>query len=339
LQDLPAEEQYDETIDSISKWLGENTGVSPYKINYVLDQYTGFLGDMFLPMLTPEAERGDDSLLGNILAPLTDQFTTDSTIKNQNVSDFYETVDELKKNANSSKATDEDILKSKYMNSVNSDLGELYALKREIQNSNLPDDKKYDKVRQIQAEINAYAKEALNSNSNVQYYGNYAIVGDRHYRLNDDGTWEKISDKELGKQGDVTDELGISASDYWSNKSEYDFAYEYPEKYLVAKSVGGYDAYKTYAKALSNIKADKDANGKTVSGSRKQKVFDYINSLNVDYGTKIILYKSEYPSDNTYNYDIVEYLQSRKNISYEEMLDILRELGFTVESNGYVHWD
>jgi hypothetical protein len=120
---------------------------------------------------------------------------------------------------------------------------------------------------------------------------------------------------------------------------EYEYAYENPDNYAVAKAVGGYDSYKTYSKELYNIKADKDKNGKSISGSRKEKVFDYINNLDADYGEKIILFKSEYPADDTYNYDIIEYLNGREDISYEEMETILKELGFNVDSKGNISWD
>ena len=347
LQDVPASEQYDETIDSISKWLGENTGISPYKINYVLNQYTGFIGDMFIPALTPEAERGNDSFAGNLIAPLTDQFTVDKTIKNQNTSDFFSKADELKVNANSQEATDEDILKSKYMNAVNSEMSDLYKQKREIQNLPLRDSTKYAQVRSIQEKINELAKNALNSYNNVIIDNGYATVGDKHYRL-ENGVWTKISDKQLERQQEVTSELGISPSEYWSKTEisyfpnidgEYEYAYDNPEKYAVAKSVGGYEAYKSYKKDLYGIKSDKDTNGKSISGSRKEKVIDYINNLDADYETKLILFKSEYPSDNTYNAEIVEYLNNREDVSYDEMVDILTELGFTVTDDGIVKWD
>lgn len=120
---------------------------------------------------------------------------------------------------------------------------------------------------------------------------------------------------------------------------EYEFYTENPEKYAVAKAVGGYDSYRTYSKELYNIKADKDSNGKSISGSRKEKVLDYINNLDIDYGEKIILFKSEYNADDTYNYEIVEYLNSRDDISYEEMETILKELGFKVDSKGNISWD
>lgn len=404
LQDLPDAEQYDETTDAISKWLGENVGGSPYKWNYLIDQYSGGVGDVVLPMLTPESD-GD-----GVIAPWADKFTTDSVMKNQNVSDFYTKVDELTKNANSMHATDEDILKSKYINSISSELGELYAQKREIQNNIVPEDERYDDirdlykdkkipdkvkdelVRDVQKQIVELTKTGLSSYGDIQYEGDgeYAIIGDRyyqwytpktgdaywrkldedqvvkynltknaeglhyvtngnvHYRLDEEGEWTKISDRQLERQNEVTKALGITPEEYWSktdisflplSDGEYEYAFENPEKYTIAKAVGGYDAYKTYSSELYNIKADKDANGKSISGSRKEKVIEYINNLDADYGTKIILFKSEYNADDTYNNDIIDYLNSRDDISFKEMKTILEELGFTVDSRGNISWD
>ena len=33
LQNLPEEEQYDETTDALSVWIGNQLGISPYKVN------------------------------------------------------------------------------------------------------------------------------------------------------------------------------------------------------------------------------------------------------------------------------------------------------------------
>ena len=372
LQDMPSAEQYDESTDAISKWLGEKTNTSPMKWNYVLNQYGGGIADMSLPYLTPEAE-GDGNKL---IAPLRDKFTTDSVMNNQNVTDFYDTVDELTKNANSAKATDEDILKSKYMNSVNSELSELYQQKRDIQNSDLSDADKYAAVRDVQKQIDSMTAEGLNTYGNVNIDGGYATVGDRHYRVNNKGEWEKITDKQLEKQNEVTGGLGISASEYWSNKDEYDFQYEYPEKYEFFRENGisydDYDSadedgkraytwaaenpekyvvskavtddlfeYRRYTGELYDIKADKDENGDSISGSAKKKKTEYINNLDLDYGQKIILYRSLYDSradQEAYNQDIVDYLNEREDISYKEMETILKELGFEVDSEGNIWW-
>jgi hypothetical protein len=126
-------------------------------------------------------------------------------------------------------------------------------------------------------------------------------------------------------------------------KNAVDWAIENPEKQSMAKVIAGdVFGYRRYTSDLYDLKADKDSSGKTISGSKKQKVLDYINGLDLDYGQKIILYRSQYSSQedrDMYNADIVEYLNSREDLSYEEIVDILKELDFTVTSDGNVYWD
>ena len=138
-------------------------------------------------------------------------------------------------------------------------------------------------------------------------------------------------------------ENNVSYSQYKNfdedTKDAYDWAFQNPEKFTLSKAIASDVAtYRKYTKDLNEIKADKDSSGKTISGSRKEKVIDYINNLDATYGEKIILYKSLYEADNTYNNDIVEYLNSRNDISYQDTVTILRELGFTVLSDGTVQW-
>ena len=137
---------------------------------------------------------------------------------------------------------------------------------------------------------------------------------------------------------DRKEDVDMSNYDDYSDWEEFDYAQKNPDKYAFAKSVGGYSAYKTYSDELYDIEADKDEYGKSISGSRKEKVLNYINNLDADYETKIILWKSEYPSDDTYNMDIINYLNNRADLTYEERVAILTELGFTV-SGDTVYWD
>ena len=139
-------------------------------------------------------------------------------------------------------------------------------------------------------------------------------------------------------------ENGITYQDYKSaddsGKDAYNWAFKNPEKYAVSKVVtDDLLEYRKYTSDLNDIRADKDANGKTISGSAKEKKIDYINSLNIDYGAKLILFKTVYPSDDTYNKEIVEYLNSRSDFTYKEKVGILRELGGTVKSDGTVSWN
>lgn len=355
LQDLPAAEQYDESTDSISKWLGEKTGLSPYKINYLLDQYSGGVGDVFLPMLTPEAESGDDSFKGNMLAPWKKELVTDSVLNNQNVTDFYDLRDELEVNANSMYATQDDEMKNLYMDAVGWDMSDLYKKKREIQNSDMSDSTKYEMTRELQRQIDELAKEGLNGYNDVNVDGNYAEIGGRRFNRDaEKDTWYEIQEKNADgsdnyfyqQEQNVTKALGISYGEYWNNRDEYDFAYKKPERYAIAKAVGGYDSYLKYYGnnsfesngEMSGIKADKDENGKSINGSRKEKILDYLNELDADYGEKIILFKSQYPADDSYNYEIIDYLNGRDDISYDDMKKILVELGFEVDDEGYIRW-
>jgi hypothetical protein len=140
---------------------------------------------------------------------------------------------------------------------------------------------------------------------------------------------------------DREESVDLEGYEDFSSYDEFDFATKKPGKYAVAQAVGGYDSYVSYMDALGDITADKDESGKSISGSKKEKVINYIESLDIDYGMKIILYKSMYDSKedrNTYNAEIVEYLDSRDDISYEEMVTILTELGMRVEGNN-VYWD
>ena len=139
-------------------------------------------------------------------------------------------------------------------------------------------------------------------------------------------------------------DIGYTIDDYAratdTEKDAFTWAYNNPEKYLVSRAVSDdLFVYRGYTDALNDIKADKDADGKSISGSRKDKVVDYINGLDADYGAKIILLKMEYPSEDSYNYDIIDYLNEREDITAEDMTVILTQLGFKVASDGTITWD
>jgi hypothetical protein len=143
---------------------------------------------------------------------------------------------------------------------------------------------------------------------------------------------------------------GISFEDYQNadedGKRFYNDAYETakksPAKVTMAKAVSGsfVEFYRLLRNANSIKGVDLNGDGKTDSGSKKANVYDYIFSLDLDYGQKVILYRIMYDSKSdkaTYNMDIVNYLNSRNDISYEEMVEILEALDFTVNGNN-VSW-
>lgn len=367
LQDEPVEEQFDESTDKLSIFLGQALGISPYKINYVIDQYSGGIGDVFLPMMTQEAETGTDSMGEKLIAPLTNKFTVDSTMKNQNVSDLYTLSEELTSKANSTSAKDEDILKNKYLNSIKSEMNELYKQKREIQSSNISDSEKYNQVREIQKQINSMAREALDSYEDINKTSNYASVGDKEYYLKND-TWTKVDSDELADLNGLNMNLRdkstyftlksqiskIKASDTENKKKEIatvvkdtnltdeQKAYIYGKNYssdetldLVLNSGISFNSYLDYAS--QEFVADKDSEGKSISGSRRKKVISYVNSLSLNIPQKAMLIRTEYSTFDTYNKEIVRYVGSL-DLDYADKVKMLESLDLKVSSDGTVSW-
>lgn len=134
------------------------------------------------------------------------------------------------------------------------------------------------------------------------------------------------------------EKIDLDGYDEFDSLEEFDFYNKNPGQYAAAKAAGGYNLYKAHISALNDLKADKDENGKSISGSRKEKVINYINSSGLSYGEKLILYKMQYKSDDTYNYEIVEYLNSLPNMSYDDIRKALIEMEFTVDDEGNVRW-
>lgn len=133
------------------------------------------------------------------------------------------------------------------------------------------------------------------------------------------------------------EEIDMEDYDDFGSFAEFDFAMKNPEKYAMSQVVGGYKKYTKYSDTLYNIKANKDENGESVRNSRKLKVVNYINGLEIPDVEKYILFKSEYNSDDTYNREILDYLYGRDDITQEQRGYILKQLGFEV-SGDTVYW-
>lgn len=229
LQNVPAGEQTDASIDAISNFIGKNLGISPYKINYVLDQYSGGIGDVLLPMITEETTSGAENSLEYLTAPIKDSFIVNSTDDNKYAGDFYDTKDKLQVKSNSQYATDEDKLRYKYMSSVSTQLSDLYKERREVQaDTTLGNKEKYAKVQAIQNEINSLAKEALNNYKSFSVTDNYSSIGDVEYYKDDEDKWTKVKDNESEFTAGLNDSEKTA---YYSTKNKISgITQEYTEK-------------------------------------------------------------------------------------------------------------
>ena len=90
--------QYDDSTSAIGKWVGQvaadlgindGQGLSPKQIDYLIDSYTGLIGDILLPATTQ-----GESWIENVA---TRPFTADSVYSNRAQSDFYDAYDAAKR--------------------------------------------------------------------------------------------------------------------------------------------------------------------------------------------------------------------------------------------------
>jgi len=93
------------------------------------------------------------------------------------------------------------------------------------------------------------------------------------------------------------------------------------------------DEYIDYA--TQTFSSDKTEDGKTISNSKKTKVINYVNGLDLSIPEKAILIKMEYSSFKTYDNQIINYINNQ-DLTKQEKTDILTGLGFTVK-NGVVY--
>lgn len=79
---------------------------------------------------------------------------------------------------------------------------------------------------------------------------------------------------------------------------------------------------------------DYDSNGKAITNSKKNKIINYVNSLNLSIPQKAILIKSQYSSYDSYNKQIVSYVNSQ-NLSKFDKATLLKSIGFD-DYNSYI---
>lgn len=152
LQGYAPGQRFDERTDVVSKWLGGTLGLSPKKINYLLDQYSGVVGDMLLPLLTPQAERD----------PFSAAFTLDSVSSNKLIGEFYDTLDELEYAKNDPDSDGSDAAVYRYWNKQNTLVSEVNKAIRDIESDpDLKDSEKKELVKAQKVIRNEIERNAL----------------------------------------------------------------------------------------------------------------------------------------------------------------------------------
>ena len=149
LQSYAPGQRYDSSTDVFSKAVGGALGISPKKLNYVLDQYTGVVGDFLLPALTPQAERG----------MFAKAFTTDVVSNNRVSGNFFDEADQLMYAKNGGDETAAVV--SRFWSKQQSACSDLWKEIREVEASKLSDKEKRQKTRELKAVVTGIQKNAL----------------------------------------------------------------------------------------------------------------------------------------------------------------------------------
>lgn len=291
LQNYRPEDRYDEKTDELSKAIGKLFKVSPKKVNYLLDQYSGVIGDILLPLMTPAT-----SAKSKLLAAPMAAFTIDTTNTNKTTGEYYDLLDDLKYDAN-----DGDIgagITRKYVSHAGDEVNDYYQQIRAIQNDkSLSDGEKNRIVRALKAQLIERQKEII-----AQAEPYREAVSDylkAHPELSTDNDAAIAEYAELYGITEDQAESRMDAIVYREANREV-FGAEYAlrtynadvyDKARAAYAKGvSYETYYDYYFATKEMHADKDENGKSISGSKKAKVVEYINSLDIPPEQKDALY-------------------------------------------------
>lgn len=253
-------QRYDSSTDVFSKAVGGALGISPKKLNYVLDQYSGVVGDFLLPILTPQAERG----------MFAKAFTTDAVTNNRVSGDFFDEADELTYAKNGGDETAAVV--SRFWSKQQSACSDLWKEIREVESSDLSDKEKRQKTRELKAVVTGIQKNALaveeSYRAAAEKYLRQGMEADEAYRA---------ANKEC---------FGAEYALQTYNKDVY-------ERAKSAKTNGvSYDDFYTYYFGTKDIKS-------TAQKSVATQKFEWMQNSGMDLTAQAEIYFADMASDKT----------------------------------------
>ncbi len=315
--DTEPKNRYDESTSKIAIWLGSVFNYSPLKIDYLLEQYTGIVGDLVLPATSTQAESGI----------ITQNMLVNSTTNSKWSTKFYSTLEDYtyKKTAGDLQAKGA----VRYLNSINSTVSDMYNQKRTIQaDKTLSNDEKLTQTKIIQAAINTLMQEAI---GNAEYI--YGEMG--KYNLADDDVFDQA----------YLDSISVVMGEEYALKSYNKDVYEKAVK--INKLGIDYATYYDFYFGVKNITSDKKADGSTVAGSKKAKVINYVMAQNLSTAQKLVLIMAQGYSiadgdvkgltAKQAKTTVAKYITSL-NLTREEKTELAEMLGFTVK-NGKIYFN
>lgn len=261
LQNYAPGERYDSSTDVFSKAVGKALGISPKKLNYVLDQYSGVLGDFLLPVLTPQAERG----------MFEKAFTVDAMSSNRVSGDFYDEANKLKYAKN-----DGDVVSgvvSRWWNKQQTACSDLWKQIREVEASeDLSNSEKKRQTRELKAIVTGIQKNA--------------IAQEDVFREAVESHLEAGADEDTAYREANKDCFGAEYALQAYNKDVYERAQD------ARRNGVSYDDFYTYYFGTKDIKA-------TDTESAVSQKFDYLRRSGISEDAQAEIYFADMASDKT----------------------------------------
>ena len=144
--------------------------------------------------------------------------------------------------------------------------------------------------------------------------------GENYVKVNDDG---EETYYESDNVNEITKATNYSIADYYITKTItpnlLEGNLEAKKKKLGMVREFGFDAktYNQYLEEIGNIEADKTASGKSINGTRKRKIVEYLNSLDLTPLQRAMLLKQSYKSYRSYDGEIINAIRN-SNLSDED---------------------
>lgn len=271
MEEKPDYLQYDESTDAFSIWLGEITrhgkngieGLSPKKVNYLIDQYSGFIGDWVLPALSKKAD----------VPAVVKAFVVDSVRQNRLGSDFYDALDEAKQVKETEFATAADDATYSYLYKQSKAASEITKQLKEIYNSG----EKTRKEKLEEARVLLELRNEIYRNA-LLTVGTYEETAKGIDSADSDVVRREANRKAFGAEyalKNYNKDVGEKAAEYVAQGVTYD---QYYAAYFAARGITG----------------DKDENGKTITNSASRKKKDAIDKAvpNATTKQKHLLYEA-----------------------------------------------
>lgn len=322
MQNLKPSERYDANTSKIAIGIGKILNYSPKKIHYLIDQYTGIIGDVILPATTAKGY--------SPFSITKSAFTVDSVTANRYANDFYDKIQDLTYKKYDGDVTSALVLR--YLNSVSTEVSDMYGQKSEIDVSDASD--KFDQSRVMQGLISQTQKSAIENAESIAKYLEQIGYADTVNKFIESKEYDSLD--ENGKKN-AASKLTSYYLDMAKNKV---VGTEMKTNNLVYSIIGKDNAF--YVKtAMSKIESDKDKNGDAITGSKKQKTIKFLLGQNMSDEERLLLlfahgYKlkdGEYKgmSAESATRKLLKYIL-RSNLTREEKALVAEKCGFDVKN-------